>query len=188
MDTVLVLLAIGLLGTFHFMSVITLKNRLESVEKGLGKQKDYWKSVESSIEIQSNQISKEIHGYSKLQEKDMLEFKRRRVMKESDILIAVKENNEILNKTNEKIDEHYNKLCEQIEGHDEDVAEDNEMLKVAIGDMHRKLSNKINSSIEDINKATAQQVARLIYIAPMIKFMNGEEVQWTKANLRNGKR
>lgn len=188
MDTILVLLAIGLLGTFHLMSVITLKKRLEAVSERLDKQKGYWKSVESSIEIQSNQLSKEIHDYSKLQEKDRLEFKRRRVMKESDILIAVKENTEILNKTNEKIDEHYNKLCEQIEGHDEDVAEDNEILKVAIGDMHRKLSNKINSSIEDINKATAQQVARLIYIAPMIKFMKGEEVQWTKANLRNGKR
>lgn len=188
MDTVLVLLAIGLLATFHLMSVITLKKRLEAVSERLDKQKGYWKSVESSIEIQSNQLSKEIHDYSKLQEKDRLEFKRRRVMKESDILIAVKENTEILNKTNEKIDEHYNKLCEQIEGHDEDVAEDNEILKVAIGDMHRKLSNKINSSIEDINKVTAQQVARLIYIAPMIKFMKGEEVQWTKANLRNGKR
>lgn len=39
MDTGLILIAIGLLGTFHFMSVITLKNRLESVEKGLGKLK-----------------------------------------------------------------------------------------------------------------------------------------------------
>lgn len=188
MDTGLILIAIGLLATFHFMSVITLKKRLEAVSERLDKQKGYWKSVESSIEIQSNQLSKEIHGYSKLQEKDRLEFKRRRVMKESDILIAVKENTEILNKTNEKIDEHYNKLCEQIEGHDEDVAEDNEILKVAIGDMHRKLSNKINSSIEDINKVTKQEIARVIYLAPMINFMKGEEVQWTKANLRNGKR
>ncbi|WP_040194784.1 hypothetical protein [Clostridium culturomicium] len=39
MDTVLVLLAIGLLATFHLMSVITLKNRLESLQKGIDKLK-----------------------------------------------------------------------------------------------------------------------------------------------------
>lgn len=60
MDTVLVLLAVGLLATLHLMSVITLKKKLESLQKGIDKQKDYWKSVEYSIEIQSNQLSKEI--------------------------------------------------------------------------------------------------------------------------------
>lgn len=38
MDTGLILIAIGLLVTFHFMSVITLKNKLESLQKGIDKQ------------------------------------------------------------------------------------------------------------------------------------------------------
>ncbi|WP_040191011.1 hypothetical protein, partial [Clostridium culturomicium] len=42
------------------MSVITLKKKLEAVSERLDKQKGYWKSVEYSREIQSNQLSKEI--------------------------------------------------------------------------------------------------------------------------------
>lgn len=60
MDTSLILITIGLLGIFHFMSVITLKKKLESLQKAIDKQKEYWKSVEYSIEIQSNKISGEI--------------------------------------------------------------------------------------------------------------------------------
>lgn len=69
MDTGLILIAIALLGTFHLMSVITLKNKLESLQKGIDKQKDYWKSVEYSIEIQSNQLSKEIQERGNFEEK-----------------------------------------------------------------------------------------------------------------------
>lgn len=39
MDTCLVMLGIALLGVFHFMSVITLERKLESLQKGIDKLK-----------------------------------------------------------------------------------------------------------------------------------------------------
>lgn len=41
MDTVLVLLAVGLLATLHLMSVITLKNKMEALEGQINKNKGY---------------------------------------------------------------------------------------------------------------------------------------------------
>lgn len=67
MDTSLILITIGLLGVFNLMNVITLKSKIESLQKGIDKQKEYWKSVEYSIEIQSNKISGEVEeGYNTL--------------------------------------------------------------------------------------------------------------------------
>ena len=60
MNTSLILITIGLLGIFHFMSVITLKKKLESLQKGIDKQKEYWKVIEHGIEIQSDKILKKI--------------------------------------------------------------------------------------------------------------------------------
>lgn len=53
-------LGIGVIGVLVLMGHITLEKKLNSLDKKMDKQKDYWKSVESSIEIQSNQITKKI--------------------------------------------------------------------------------------------------------------------------------
>lgn len=69
MDTGLILITFGLLATFHFMSVNVLKKSLKSLERVVDSQKGYWKSVEYSLEIQSNQISKEIQERGQFEEK-----------------------------------------------------------------------------------------------------------------------
>lgn len=53
-------LGIGVIGIVVLMGHITLKHKLNSIEGKMDKQKDYWKSLEYSIEIKSNRTSKEI--------------------------------------------------------------------------------------------------------------------------------
>jgi ankyrin repeat protein len=53
-------LGIGVIGVLVLMGHITLKHKLNSIEGKMDKQKDYWKSLEYSIEIKSNRTSKEI--------------------------------------------------------------------------------------------------------------------------------
>lgn len=60
MVNILLCTGLAFLGVLILMGYITLKNKLNSLKEKMDKQKDYWKSVESSIEIQSNQITKKI--------------------------------------------------------------------------------------------------------------------------------
>ncbi|MEG1256644.1 hypothetical protein [Clostridium sp.] len=66
-----ILLGLGLaiVGVLVLMGHITLKSKLKSVEGQMDKQKDYWKSVEYSVEIQSNQITKKIEEKAQFEEK-----------------------------------------------------------------------------------------------------------------------
>lgn len=67
MDTSLILIILALLVVFHFMSVITLKSKIEGIQKAIGEQKDYFKNIEYSIEINNNKISRKIEeGYNTL--------------------------------------------------------------------------------------------------------------------------
>lgn len=59
MDMVLGL-GIGVIGVLVLMGYITLEKKLNGIDKKVDKQKDYWKSLEYSIEIKSNRTSKEI--------------------------------------------------------------------------------------------------------------------------------
>lgn len=53
-------LGIGVIGALVLMGYITLEKKLSILDKKMDKQKDYWKSLEYSIEIKSNRTSKEI--------------------------------------------------------------------------------------------------------------------------------
>lgn len=53
-------LGIGVIGVLVLMGYITLEKKLNGIDKKMDKQKDYWKSLEYSIEIKSNRTSKEI--------------------------------------------------------------------------------------------------------------------------------
>lgn len=53
-------LGIGVIGVLVLMGYITLEKKLNILDKKMDKQKDYWKSLEYSIEIKSNRTSKEI--------------------------------------------------------------------------------------------------------------------------------
>lgn len=53
-------LGIGVIGVLVLMGHITLEKKLNILDKKMDKQKDYWKSLEYSIEIKSNRTSKEI--------------------------------------------------------------------------------------------------------------------------------
>lgn len=59
MDMVLGL-GIGVIGVLVLMGYINLEKKLNILDKKMDKQKDYWKSLEYSIEIKSNRTSKEI--------------------------------------------------------------------------------------------------------------------------------
>ena len=62
-------LGIGVIGVLVLMGYITLENKLNSLDKKMDKQKAYWKSVEKSIEIQVNQITKEVAERGQFNEK-----------------------------------------------------------------------------------------------------------------------
>lgn len=66
MDTELILLAIAMLMLINLMTVVTFRKKINHLQEGIDKQKIYWKSVEYSIEIQSNQLSKEIQERGKV--------------------------------------------------------------------------------------------------------------------------
>ncbi len=53
-------LGIGVIGVLVLMGYITLEKKLNGIDKKMDKQKDYWKSLEYSIEIKNNRTSKEI--------------------------------------------------------------------------------------------------------------------------------
>lgn len=58
-------LGIGVIGVLVLMGYITLERKLNNLDKKMDKQKDYWKSLEYSIEIKSNRTSKEIQEGNK---------------------------------------------------------------------------------------------------------------------------
>ncbi len=62
-------LGIGVIGVLVLMGYIILEKKLNNLDKKMNKQKDYWKSVERSIEIQSNQVAKDIAERGQFNEK-----------------------------------------------------------------------------------------------------------------------
>lgn len=62
-------LGIGVIGVLVLMGHITLEKKLSILDKKMDKQKAYWESIEKSIEIQSNQITKEIAERGQFNEK-----------------------------------------------------------------------------------------------------------------------
>ena len=68
MDMVLGL-GIGVIGVLVLMGHITLEKKLNNLDKKMDKQKAYWESVDKSIEIQRNQITKEIAERGQFNEK-----------------------------------------------------------------------------------------------------------------------
>ena len=62
-------LGIGVIGVLVLMGHITIEKKLNNLSKKMDKQKAYWESVEKSIEIQSNQITKEIAERGQFNEK-----------------------------------------------------------------------------------------------------------------------
>jgi len=62
-------LGIGVIGVLVLMGYITLEKKLNIIYKKMDKQKAYWKSVEESIEIQVNQVAKDIAERGQFNEK-----------------------------------------------------------------------------------------------------------------------
>lgn len=62
-------LGIGVIGILVLMGYITLEKKLNSIDKKMDKHKAYWKSVEESIEIQVNQVAKDIAERGQFNEK-----------------------------------------------------------------------------------------------------------------------
>lgn len=60
MVNILLCTGLAFLVVIILMGYITLEKKLNSVDKKMDKQKDYWKSLEYSIEIKNNRTSKEI--------------------------------------------------------------------------------------------------------------------------------
>lgn len=67
-------LGIAVIGVLILMGYVTLKNKLNSLEVKIDKQKEYWNSVEKSIEIQCNQINKEIVERGQFNEKALVQL------------------------------------------------------------------------------------------------------------------
>ena len=62
-------LGIGVIGVLVLIGHITLEKKLNILDKKMDKQKSYWKNVDKSIEIQINQITKEIAERGQFNEK-----------------------------------------------------------------------------------------------------------------------
>ncbi|MEG0153014.1 MAG: hypothetical protein RR744_07530, partial [Cellulosilyticaceae bacterium] len=65
-----IILGLGMcvIGVLMIMGQVTLKHKLNSLEGKMDRQKQYWKSIENSIDIQSNQIVKEIEERGQFEE------------------------------------------------------------------------------------------------------------------------
>ncbi len=66
---IIISLGIGVIGVLVLMGYITLERKLNNLDKKMDNQKVYWKSVEKSIEIQSNQVAKDIAERGQFNEK-----------------------------------------------------------------------------------------------------------------------
>ncbi|WP_404988194.1 hypothetical protein [Clostridium culturomicium] len=152
MDTDLILITIGLLGVFHFMSVITLKNKLESLQKGIDKQNyvsdERYKSVIKTI-VEKAQFQEKALGH--LAEKitssnnDVVQEIRRH-----DLTVKHRENEQFID------------LQELIAACDDEYIEANRRIRNDIRSISERLESKIDKSTRDINFITKQQAGRII--------------------------
>ncbi len=154
-------LGIGVIGVLVLMGYITLEKKLNNLDKKMDKQKDYWKSLEYSIEIKSNRTSKEIQEGNNFL---------------IDSIGTLAENIKVVDIGVNKIRERDFTLGQNIS----ELTNNTKVLKDAISECmlclekqmyssKDELKNTLEQTKEDINNNTAKQVARVIYLAPTLK-------------------
>ncbi len=157
-------LGIGVIGVLVLMGHITLERKLNSLDKKMDKQKDYWKSVEYSIEIKNNRTSKEIQEGNNFL---------------IDSIGTLAENIKIVDIGVNKIRERDFTLGQNIG----ELTNNTNILKDAISECmlclekqidasKTELKNTLEQNKEDINRNTNKQVSRIIYTVPMVKVMD----------------
>ncbi|WP_404989316.1 hypothetical protein [Clostridium culturomicium] len=162
MEMMIAIIVLAAAATLSFMSFVTLKKQIEVVRKD---NRAHWKSVEYSLEIQSNQISNEIqegktfndNAFAALNE-NIITCKTELMQESARIIKEIDTNRTILVTCVFKNEKYYNKLSDQIGEHDENVADDCEVLKAGI----KELGEKMEKSTRDINFITKQQAGRVI--------------------------
>lgn len=152
MDTDLILITIGLLGVFHFMSVITLKNKLESLQKGIDKQNyvsdERYKSVIKTI------VEK-----AQFQEKAFVALAEKITSSSNDVVQEIRRHD--LN-VKHRANEQFIDLQELIAACDDEYIEANKRVRDDIKSISERLESKIDKSTRDINFITKQQAGRVI--------------------------
>lgn len=154
-------LGIGVIGVLVLMGYITLEKKLNGIDKKMDKQKDYWKSLEYSIEIKSNRTSKEIQEGNNFL---------------IDSIGTLAENIKVVDIGVNKIRERDFTLGQNIG----ELTNNTNILKDAttecmlclekqIDASKEELKNTLEKNKEDININTNKQVARVIYLAPTLK-------------------
>lgn len=158
METSLILITIGLLVVFHFMSVITLKKKLESLQKGIDKQNyvsdERYKSVIKTI------VEK-----AQFQEKALVALAEKITSSSNDVVQEIRHHD--LN-IKHRANEQFIDLQELIAACDDEYIEANKRVRNNIKSICERLESKIDKSTRDINFITKQQVSRVVYTVPMI--------------------
>lgn len=149
MEMMIAIIVLAAAATLSFMSFVTLKKQMEAVRE---ESRAHWKSIEYSLEIQSNQISNEIQEGKTF----------------NDNAFAALNENIITCKT---------EMVQEIKGHDVDSkerhikilersADSREVISANVDyivkDYTGKVIAEINKSTRDINFITKQQAGRVI--------------------------
>lgn len=158
MDTDLILITIGLLGVFHFMSVITLKNKLESLQKGIDKQN--YVSDERYKSVIKTTVEK-----AQFQEKAFVALAEKITSSSNDVVQEIRRHD--LN-VKHRANEQFIDLQELIAACDDEYIEANKRVRDDIKSISERLESKIDKSTRDINKTTKEQASRIVYTVPMI--------------------
>lgn len=152
MDTGLILIAIGLLVTFHFMSVITLKNKLESLQKGIDKQS--YVSDERYKSVIKTTVEK-----AQFQEKALGHLAEKITSSNNDVVQEIRRHD--LN-VKHRANEQFIDLKELIAACDDEYIEANKRVRDDIKSISERLESKIDKSTRDINFITKQQAGRVV--------------------------
>ena len=152
METSLILITIGLLVVFHFMSVITIKKILESLQKGIDKQNyvsdERYKSVIKTI------VEK-----AQFQEKAFVALAEKITSSSNDVVQEIRRHD--LN-VKHRANEQFIDLQELIAACDDEYIEANKRVRDDIKSISERLESKIDKSTRDINFITKQQAGRVI--------------------------
>lgn len=162
MDMIIAILVLAAAATVSFMSFVTLSKQIAVARE---ESRGHWKSVEDSIDFQRNRILSEIqegktfndNAFAALNE-NITTCKTELMQESTRIIKEIDTNRTILVTCEFKNEKYYNKLSDQIGEHDENVADDCEVLKAGI----KELGEKMEKSTRDINFITKQQAGRVL--------------------------
>lgn len=159
MDMIISVIVLAAAATLSFMSFVTLKKQMEAVRE---ENRSHWKSVEYSLEIQSNQISNEIQEGKTFNDNAFIALNENITLSKTDVLSHIEAHDGNFNKYKGVLARQLNQVTEAVNNHDEEVVSRSISLRKLIKESSIGLAEKMDKNTRDINFITKQQAGRVI--------------------------